>query len=57
MASEWVERTLGELCDLCAGTVFPPALQAQSFGEYPFVKVSDMNLAANVVRIKPRAKP
>ena len=52
MAGEWEEARLGELCDLRAGSVFKPALQGQTSGEFPFVKVSDMNLPANAVRIQ-----
>jgi type I restriction enzyme S subunit len=47
MATEWTDTTLGEICELRAGSVFPPALQGKSAGKYPFAKVSDMNLAAN----------
>jgi len=52
MAGEWATARLGELCDFRAGSVFKPALQGRSNGEYPFVKVSDMNLPANAVRIQ-----
>jgi type I restriction enzyme S subunit len=52
MAGEWGEARLGELCDFRAGAVFKPALQGQASGEFPFVKVSDMNLPANAVRIQ-----
>ena len=52
MAGEWKIAELGELCEFCAGSVFKPAFQGQSSGAYPFVKVSDMNLPANAVRIK-----
>jgi len=51
MAVEWSETVLGEVCELRAGSVFPPALQGKSAGKYPFAKVSDMNLAANAVCI------
>ncbi len=52
MAGDWEEARLGELCDFRAGAVFNPALQGQASGEFPFVKVSDMNLPANAVRIQ-----
>jgi type I restriction enzyme S subunit len=52
MAGEWKTASLGELCDFRAGSVFKPVLQGQSSGEFPFVKVSDMNLPANAVRIQ-----
>lgn len=42
---------LGELCELCAGTVFKPDFQGNSSGKFPFVKVSDMNLPGNDIRI------
>lgn len=43
---------LGDLCDLRAGSVFKPELQGKSSGDYPFIKVSDMNLSANQTRIR-----
>src|SRR5215813_13074411 len=52
MADEWATAALGQICELRAGSVFKPALQGQSSGKYPFVKVSDMNLPANAVRIQ-----
>ena len=52
MANDWRNAALGDVCQLRAGSVFPPALQGKSVGNYPFVKVSDMNLASNVVRIQ-----
>ena len=52
MAGEWKTAILGELCDFRAGSVFKPALQGQSSGEFPFVKVGDMNLPSNAVRIQ-----
>ncbi|MFQ6403730.1 restriction endonuclease subunit S [Methylophilus sp. 'Pure River'] len=52
MANDWQDATLRDVCQLRAGSVFPPALQGKSAGIYPFVKVSDMNLAANVVQIQ-----
>ncbi len=52
MASEWQEVALGEICDFRAGSVFKPKFQGKRYGDYPFVKVSDMNLPANAVRIQ-----
>jgi len=52
MAGEWATATLAELCEFRAGSVFKPALQGRSSGEFPFVKVSDMNLSSNAVRIQ-----
>ena len=52
MASEWRTFTLGEICDFRAGSVFKPALKGKASGDFPFVKVSDMNLPANAVRIQ-----
>lgn len=52
MASEWRTFTLGEICDFRAGSVFKPTLQGKTSGDFPFVKVSDMNLPANAVRIQ-----
>ena len=48
----WSERTLGELCVLRAGIVFKPADQGLEFGDVPFIKVSDMNLASNAIAIR-----
>jgi len=52
MAGEWTTASLGELCEFRSGSAFKPVFQGQSSGRYPFVKVSDMNLAANAVRIQ-----
>ena len=52
MAGERATASLAELCEFRAGSVFKPALQGRSSGEFPFVKVSDMNLPANAVRIQ-----
>lgn len=52
MAGNWINTTLGAVCELRAGSVFPPALQGKSMGAYPFMKVSDMNLAANATSIQ-----
>jgi type I restriction enzyme S subunit len=52
MARERKVVSLGEICDFRAGTTFKPSFQGQLSGRYPFVKVSDMNLPANAVRIQ-----
>lgn len=51
MVSEWGQYSLGELCEFRGGAVFKPHLQGNVSGEIPFVKVSDMNLPSNSVRI------
>ena len=51
MVGEWETASLGELCDFRTGSIFKPVLEGQSSGE-SFVKVSDMNLPANAVRIR-----
>ena len=52
MAGEWREVTLGEISDFRAGSVFKPSHQGNADGDIPFIKVSDMNLAENAVRIQ-----
>lgn len=49
--SSWGTTTLGELCLLQGGTVFPKDLQGLSKGDIPFIKVADMNLPRNGLRI------
>ena len=44
---KWEQTTLGEICNMRGGTVFPRVLQGKHFGKYPFIKVSDMNLPEN----------
>jgi len=43
----WKKLTLGELCTLRAGSAFKTHYQGKTSGDYPFIKVSDMNLPAN----------
>ena len=50
--TEWMQKTLGEICDLQGGSVFPRAMQGKSSGKYPFAKVSDMNLPGNEICIR-----
>ncbi len=52
MGGEWTRVRLADLCEFRAGSVFKPEYQGQSTGTYPFVKVSDMNLPENSVRIQ-----
>ena len=42
---------LGDICQFKAGDAFKKDMQGRSFGNYPFVKVSDMNLAGNEIFI------
>ncbi len=53
MTSGYRHRTLnlGEVCELRAGSVFKPDFQGRAAGKYPFIKVSDMNLAGNEIWI------
>jgi type I restriction enzyme S subunit len=70
MKSEWPLVTLGEICELRAGSAFPQRFQGATAGELPFIKVSDMALPGNetyirkaanwvdeAVRIRLKAKP
>ena len=43
----WEVNALEELCTLRAGSVFRKDSQGKLTGKYPFIKVSDMNLARN----------
>jgi type I restriction enzyme, S subunit len=52
MLTEWQEVALGDVCRFQAGSVFKPELQGHVLGDFPFVKVSDMNLPANVFSIQ-----
>ena len=47
----WQQATLGEICNMRAGIVFPRMLQGKRSGKYPFAKVSDMNLPENAICI------
>ena len=50
--SEWVLTALGELCDFRAGSVFKRQYQGRNSGDFPFIKVSDMNLSMNRICIR-----
>ena len=52
MSSEWYETTLGEICKFTAGSAFKPEHQGGKAGQYPFIKVSDMNLSGNEIFIR-----
>ncbi|WP_214041271.1 restriction endonuclease subunit S [Methanoculleus sp.] len=47
----WKRKALGELCTLRAGITFKPKYQGQVEGDYPFIKVRDMNSAGNLISI------
>ena len=47
MSTEWRTIILGEICKFTAGSAFKPEYQGQDFGDYPFIKVSDMNIVGN----------
>ncbi|EPH9909802.1 TPA: restriction endonuclease subunit S [Pseudomonas aeruginosa] len=48
----WAFGVLGDICSFTAGSAFKPEYQGSSDGDYPFIKVSDMNLAGNEVFIQ-----
>ncbi len=50
--TEWKSYPLGELCSLRAGVAFKTADQGSPSGEFPFIKVSDMNLSQNSIAIR-----
>ena len=50
--TEWRSYPLGELCSLRAGVAFKTADQGNASGEFPFIKVSDMNLSQNSIAIR-----
>ena len=52
MSKDWCKRTLGEVCEFQSGSVFKRQFQGNSSGEYPFIKVSDMNSPGNNLRIQ-----
>ena len=47
MVDEWTNTTLSDICSFASGSVFPQSEQGDTFGTYPFIKVSDMNLPGN----------
>jgi type I restriction enzyme S subunit len=52
MSSEWKTVDLGDICRFQAGSAFKPEYQGFLTGDYPFVKVSDMNLYGNEFAIR-----
>lgn len=48
----WISGALGDICSFTAGSAFKPEHQGSTEGDYPFIKVSDMNLAGNEVFIQ-----
>lgn len=51
MIFDWQSFKLGDLCKFTAGSAFKPEYQGGKTGDYPFIKVSDMNLAGNEIFI------
>lgn len=47
----WDTGALGDICSFTAGSAFKPEHQGSTEGDYPFIKVSDMNLTGNEVFI------
>lgn len=47
----WSLKTLGDICTFTQGSAFKNEHQGNTEGDYPFIKVSDMNLAGNEVFI------
>jgi hypothetical protein len=50
--NKWKIVLLGEIYNFHVGTVFNPVLQDKLSRHYRFLKVSDINLPVNTVRIK-----
>jgi len=46
-SGEWKEVKLGDVAKFSGGSSFKPEYQGQGSGDYPFVKVNDMNLKGN----------
>lgn len=48
----WTCGVLGDICTFTAGSAFKLAHQGSTEGDYPFIKVSDMNLKGNEIFIQ-----
>ena len=46
-AADWAEVALGDVCTFRGGSGFKEQFQGQTDGDYPFIKVSDLNLPGN----------
>ena len=44
---DWITKELGDFAKAAGGSRFPPVAQGKHEGDYPFYKVSDMNLPGN----------
>ncbi|MFA7556574.1 MAG: restriction endonuclease subunit S [Hydrogenophaga sp.] len=51
MSAKWQATNLGAICKFTAGSAFKPEYQGCSEGDYPFIKVSDMNAVGNEIFI------
>ena len=49
---ELISACLGQLCRFQAGDAFKKELQGRGQGDFPFVKVSDMNIVGNEIYIR-----
>lgn len=52
ISESWSPMKIGDIAQVRGGTGFPPEHQGSIEGEYPFLKVSDMNLVGNEVFMK-----
>lgn len=48
----WSFGLLGDICNFTAGSAFNPEHQGAKEGDFPFIKVSDMNLPGNKIFIQ-----
>lgn len=46
-AGQWVEKKLGQICEVVQGYGFPEKFQGKTEGDFPFCKVSDISKAVN----------
>ena len=49
--NQWQQTTLGAISTVQSGSSFPKKYQIHTQGEYPFVKVGDMNMSQNTPHI------